>query len=61
MPDEVEVAIRQQVCDRFRDWSQELFDRLFAVDASHTNAPLVVRRKRRITWSIPQESIERDK
>src|SRR5258708_7752801 len=60
MPDEVEVTIRQQVCDRFRDRSQERLDRLFAVDTSHTNVPRVVCRKHRMTRSVRQESVERD-
>jgi hypothetical protein len=44
MPDEVEITIRQQVGDGFRDRSQERLDRLFAVDTSHTNVPCVVGR-----------------
>jgi hypothetical protein len=59
MPDEVEITIRQQVCDGFRDRSQECFDRLFAVDTNHTNAPCVVCRKHRMTRSAGQESVER--
>jgi NAD(P)-dependent dehydrogenase (short-subunit alcohol dehydrogenase family) len=60
MPDEVEVTIRQQVCDRFRDRSQKRLNRLFAVDTSHMNVPRVVCRKRRMTRSVRQESVERD-
>ena len=60
VPDEVEITIRQQVGDRFRDRSQECIDRLFAVDTSHTDAIRVVCRKYHMTWSGRQESIERD-
>src|SRR6266852_3660998 len=58
MPDEVEVTIREQVCDGFRDRSQERLDRLFAVDTSHPKVPGVVCRKHRMTRSVRQESVE---
>ena len=49
MPDEVEVTTRQQVCDCFRDRSQERLDCLFTVDTSHLNIPSVVGHKRGMT------------
>jgi hypothetical protein len=60
MPDEVEVTISQQVCDCFRDRSQERLDRLFAIDTSDTSLSRVVCGKRRMTRSVRQESVERD-
>jgi hypothetical protein len=60
MPDELEIPIRDQVCDHLRDGSQERLDRLFAVDARHTNARRVRPRKRHLTRSVLQKSVERD-
>jgi len=59
MPHEVEVTVRQQVSDCFRDRSQECVGRLFPVHTSHTNVLRLVYRKRRVTLSLCQESVER--
>ena len=60
MPDELEITLRQEVGDRFRDRSQESLNRLFAVDTSHTNIPRDVCRKHCMTRRVRQESVERD-
>ena len=59
MPDELEITLRQQVGDRFRDRSQEFLNRFFAVDTGHSNIPRVVCRKDCMTRSVRQESVER--